>query len=518
MLETDASPVDIGDPHPGVSLEIRQHDRLNLELKIEYPTPDITQAKVETLVDVWFFLPPAIGASAETYDSEDFYGDLRAHTRLKTPYVPLDDLARRDGPLSPLSTLGMLRQHLPAGTPPQPMGEAIRREARLLCCMFRRSVRGTTLRLQALAEHERDAEVVRLAQESRALLAAWRGARGLFADVPLVPRTRAALAICDEALSLDVEALMSRILLDVPGISDDARLVLAKLAVEERKLRVARGDRSAAMPDDVDPDVRACFWDQASLLKKFVSQSLYLFPQEHRGAKALEHLAKAIAAALAMAWTVALQIATVFLLGLELNSSVDLKVVVLFSLLAVGGYILKDRMKETIGRRLASFIPRLLYDRRLDLYHPESTAPFGQVRERVNISSKEPLPGAVDALRSVSARNRISLWTDTQTLHYERRMSVLPRSGTRSFARLDGLTDILRLNLSTWVRTLDDRKKRVAVVSDDGFVSSVEVPNRYVVDVITRVTNGTGARCQGWRLTLTRRGIERVEGFSLSVD
>ena len=496
------------------SLSLRKHDRLNLELKLEHPAADATRDRVESLVDVWFFLPPAIGITAETYGSSDFYGDLRVYTRLKTPDLSLSELARLDGPRSPLASLATLQQELPAGRVPSALGQTIRGEARLLCCIFRRAARNVHARLESASPGIRRSEAREVAGQCDRLLRVWREQVDALHTSRIDEKTRTALRTCDEALSLQVEALVSRILLEHGDQLDEAVPTLVELATDERKRRADRGDRSGRAEGASD---RAAFWDQASLLKKYVSQALFLVARKHNGQKTLEHLAKAVAAALAMAWTVALQVGTVLLLGLELNSSVDVRVVVLFSLIAVGGYIFKDRIMDTVGKRLAGAIPRLLYDRRLDLYRKDDGPQIGQVRERVRFASCEDAPADVRTRRVEAARTPLALWTDADCLHYQRRVFAFPRQGARTFPRIEGLTDILRINLSAWIRTLDSRRKSIALVSSEGGVSSEEVPNHYLVDVVARISSpGDGAlRLESWRLVLTRRGLVRVDDCPL---
>ena len=513
--ESDASDVSTAavETSPLATLSLRKHDRLNLELKLEHPAPDATRERVESLVDLWFFLPPAIGITAETYGSADFYGDLRAYTRLKTPGMSLAQLARLDGPGSPLSTLATMQVKLPAGRVPKKLRQAIRAEARLLCCIFRRSAREVHGSLDAVQPELVDTEAGRVAEHCSLLLHSWRQLVDELSMAAVGAKTRTALRTCDEALSLEAEALACRILLDRGEQLEGSAEALVALAKQERRRRSDRGDRSGALPGADGADTRAAFWDQASLLKKYVSQALFLVVRKHSGQKTLEHLAKAVAAALAMAWTVTVQVTMVLLLGLELNSSVDVRVVVLFSLIAVGGYILKDRIKDTVGKRLAGAIPRLLYDRRLDLYRKDDGPQLGQVRERVRFANVEAAPLEVRELRVHMARTPLVLSTDAHCLHYQRRVAAFPRQGASIFPRLVGLTDILRINLAAWVRTLDSRRKSVAFVDAEGQVSTAEVPNRYLVDVVARIAgpDSSGCSLEAWRLVLTRRGLVRVE-------
>ena len=51
-------------------------------------------------VDMWLFLPPALGIAPAEYSPTQFYSDLRTYTRLKTPFFNIDDLlSSSDSPL-----------------------------------------------------------------------------------------------------------------------------------------------------------------------------------------------------------------------------------------------------------------------------------------------------------------------------------------------------------------------------------------------------------------------------------
>ena len=140
------------------------------------------------------------------------------------------------------------------------------------------------------------------------------------------------------------------------------------------------------------------------------------------------------------------------------------------------------------------------------------------MRERVRFVQPEELPAPVQACRDRGARAQIATRVPVDALHYQRRVTAMPRAAARTFARMDGLTDILRLNLLSWTRTLDARRKSVVVFDDDGEPQEVQVPNRYVVDLLVRVADPTGLRVESWRLELTRRGLQRVVPVEVRPD
>ena len=492
------------------TVEVRRHDRMNLEIKVHHRCPDATADERESIIDVWWFIPHAVGVNPSSYHAADFYRDLRAHPRLTTPTVSLETLAHPSGQGSPLASLGTLLARAPAGGSTSRMEQGVRHEARMLVCMYRRAARDAAGAMPSGpgADFQSNADSIVVA--SRSILRDYRAfverllSRGVSAE------TRFTLATCDEALSVEVEAVLTRMVDERGSEMGESRSGVAALAREERELRELRGDRSGARPDAPDAEERARFWDQASLLKKYVSQALFLNPKSNSDARKLEHIAKAVAAALAMVWTVSLQIVSIRMLGLEMSSRVDLRAIVLFATVAILGYILKDRIKDTVGKRLAASIPRLLYDRRLDLFLRDSESAVGQVREQVRFEDDAALPAAVQARRELGARDPLAARVPHDALHYQRRVTALPRQAAAGFARMSGITDILRVNLLSWTRTLDSRHKSVVVLDEDDEAAEARVPNRYVVDVVIRVEDPGGVRLESWRLHLTRRGLQQV--------
>ena len=78
---------------------VRTHDRHQFELKLAYTLDDVKEAKSHDLT-LYFFLPKSLGVGPSTYAKRDFFNDLIAYLRLKTPAVLLRELVK--GPSGPL--------------------------------------------------------------------------------------------------------------------------------------------------------------------------------------------------------------------------------------------------------------------------------------------------------------------------------------------------------------------------------------------------------------------------------
>lgn len=494
-------------PEPAPNLRVQRHDRSQIELKIGHPTDDPAAESVEDTIELWFFLPLSSGVTAANYAPQQFYADLRSHTRLRTPSLTLAELCRTDRPTSPLGTLSALH-----AAPGEINGERlreIRRESRLLGCMIKSALRDAHLDLEVLPEVDRPERIAREVGGCAVLLERWRELAGRIGALGLDEETRQALRFSDESLSLQVEVFLLTLLHEHGGaLDDEAREAILAQARAEQSLRAGRGDRSVLRSTSKGDG--ESFLDQANLLKKYIASVLWLEDHPHRGTERLEHLAMGIAAAVAMTWTVGLQLACMLWLGLDINRGVRPEILISFVVVTVLGYVLKDRLKVLVGRMLAARIPRLLYDRRTDFTRFGRDEPTASVRETMRFVRRDELPPEVQATREAIARSPLALRTDAHILWYRRQVTIFPRSTARSYPRMAGLVDILRVNVWRWVRGFDRANKPVLLLAS-GAPRQVEVPNHYVADLVVRLgREGGDARLSAARIVLDRRGVVEV--------
>ena len=506
------------------SVRLKKHDRLQLELKVEHRIPSNMARKVRSELDVWFYLPPATGVGPGDYDSGRFYEDLRVFTRLKTPSYSLEQLGNPDDTTAPLGRLYQRVRTLPDGSLPKKREGQLRRDCRLLVVATRLALR---VDLDAEFDEDDPRPVVhssqQLAQLARNLLKQFRTLQPQLKRRKLRKRTRRCLSFADEYLSVLVEyaAVENMVQLEAMDLADGSIQQtiedLRSLARQEERYRDEKGWRSVYRAEASDPSGRAAFLDQTSLLKKYFGSVLYLDIQRDKRDGWAEHLALALAAALAMIWTIGLQIFTFFALGLDLTQNMGLGFIIAFSVIAVMGYILKDRIKATVGSALRKKIPQWLSDRRNHLYAPDGDRAFGRIEERMQFVQTESVPEAVQQARLASLRSRLVAETETDVLHYHRNLHIEPSKARSETNHFEGISDILRVNIWRWIRTFSVSKKPIQVLDAAGHPSLVEAPNEYVVDVLVRYRIGASPKeleastlVHRERMFMNRRGILRL--------
>lgn len=499
QLETARSPV-----------RLSRHDRNQLEVKTEYLSPSVETAQADWQLDLWFVLPLAAGVGAGDYPPDAFYEDLRAYVRLKTPHVPLEQLCKADGAGSPLAALNAVLFRAEPSHVRRSDLETIATEAKLLCSILKSEVRDWANRMGP-DEAERIGAGRDLAGYLESLMKAWREVSTRLHAFPLNRAAKDALHFCDESLSLQAEgaalALWEQIE-DSPG-ARQVRKQLRVIAAAEEAHRRDQGWQTVL--DDETDDAR--YLDQARLLKKYVASVLHLGIKTSRWHRIARHGALGIAAGVAMGWAVFAQVMMLLALDLELQRGVSLSVLIAFSVGAVIAYVLKDRIKASLGQWLSKRLPRILSDRRHQLTVEGSDRAVGAMEEWMGFVHQKELPAEIAAMQEGSLRNRVLLATPQEVLHYRRRMRLRPRDTARHFPRVDGVTEVLRLHVGRWVRTMASTSKDVTFL-DGGQPGHRKLPNHYYADVLVRwerIGPDPDVRVGQMRLVLDRRGLVAVE-------
>jgi hypothetical protein len=485
-------------------------------------------------VDLWLFLPHAVGVDENDYGRDDFYQDLRAYTRLATPKLSLAALTEAQNPLSPLHQLDTYAGSLGAGKPPRPLRKAIRRECRLLGCTFRVATRTPLDALRSAMtslDTDRSAQLATtFANQCHAILNNYRQLAQRYQDRTLGKRTRRCMGFTDEYLSLQAEEGVAAAIEEVDkylssgegkdgqpqeSALTEARRELAALAKSEQAYRAVRGWRTV-LAEQKDDSADAGYVDQAGLLKKYIASALFLRLENSRTQAWAEHAALGFAAALAMAWAVGVQLAAFFLLGMELNQSMSAGLMVAFATIAVAAYIMKDRIKASVAGALQSRLPTWLPDRTQRIFLPDEDTPIGTISERMEFVDQEHVPPEILKTRLATARSHLVAESQPDILHYHRDVKFDARGAAKAFPRFDGVKDVLRLNVWRWLRTLASHRKRMMWLDDDGVLKERNVPHEYVVDLIVRYTHRSGRDLSGSaigkaRVWMDRRGILRVQ-------
>lgn len=499
--------------------KVEVHDRKQFELKLEYQ-PSGTDPKSEYLVDTIFFIPRSLNIDAETWSRDQFYADLHNYVRLKTPVLSFDEILT--GSHSPLV---QLEQRLPLGLM-GPVSEVVY-DAKMLACVARGALRRFSRGMKKECAHllrgaetekcapaESPAHLMELARKSinasQEILRRFRSTSAQLAEkYELGEKAQAALRLVDEYLSLTVEQFFRRIVVQMEsmprsGVYVELRRELMDVVITDESYRRAKKWPSvlAAEGDNEEYSHRLGF------LKKFCMNILFLKVQRSSKRKAWEEVLFAIAAGGSMAFALGVGL---FAQSRYPQASFN------FFMLAVVGYMFKDRMKEALRRILAAYMGKFLYERTTVIVDPVTQDDVGVCREKLDYGDNVQVPPEIAKLRAQDDLVTVAQSELSETvIRYRKRIALdsemLPRIAD---GIVSGVTDIIRLNIDRLLHDMDDPEYALDYVDLEDFsVGKLQMAKSYRVDVAFRFAVDDGRHQRTTvrlvRFVLDRNGIKRM--------
>jgi hypothetical protein len=499
--------------------KVEVHDRKQFELKLEYQ-PSGTDSESEYLVETLLFLPRSLNIDAQTWSRDQFYADLHNYVRLKTPVLSFEEICT--GSHSPLV---QLEERLPLGLM-GPVSEVVY-DAKMLACVFRGALRRFARGMKKECAHllvGADAErctppetPAQLREISRKSLAATqdilRRYRTCFAQLgakyPLGEKAEAALRLVDEYMSLTVEQFFRRIVVQMEemprsGIYTELRRELMDVVIADESYRKVQKMPSVLAADGDNEE----YSHRIGFLKKFCMNILFLRVQRSSTRKRWEEVLFAIAAGGSMAFALGVGL---FAQSRYPQASFN------FFVLAVVGYMFKDRMKEGLRRVLANYAGKFLYERTTRIVDPVTQDDVGVCHEKIDYDDAVRVPPDIARLRAKDDLITVAQGELSETvIRYRKKITLesemLPRIAD---GIVSGVTDIIRLNVDRLLHDMDDPEYALDYVDLEDFsVGKLQMAKSYRVDVAFRfmVDDGRHQRTtvRIVRLVLDRNGIKRM--------
>src|SRR5690606_31261353 len=372
---------------------IEIHDRKQVELKLEL-LPTGTEKFAKYGVELFFHVPGSLYITSETYPKHEVYGGVHNYVRLKTPSLTFAELARSSA--SPLVRLEALTSSQD-GTLDE--GELVL-TAKLFACSVRGALRRFTTRARRMAgsskkRRECPENLIEETREVRQALTdlfkryrTWMEATG-----PQLKelRTRTALALVDEYLSLSLEQFFRMVVTRLERFThtggwSELRRFMLQAVLDEEAYRRAQGYPSIlSMSGDNE-----AYMHRVGMLKKFCMHALFLSAKRTHRRRNAEEILLALAAGVAM--LLATVIGTVAQLRRnQLSSS--------FMMVLIVAYMMKDRTKEAMRRLAARFASKHFFDRTYDIHRVSGGERVAKGQERVGYLNPSMVPHELQLLR-----------------------------------------------------------------------------------------------------------------------
>jgi hypothetical protein len=435
-------------------------------------------------------VPRSLGLEVHAYPREQFYADVQAYIRFKTPHVSLPALADSDDRRSPLQRARRLVQQANGELETLAPGQ-LSHELRLLGCMVRANLRDTAADIRAkierlddpgahevLAQDVRQA-ITRLLHDVTVLLGAFRALRPDFLQ-PKRPQWLGELfEYVDEYLSISVESYLTMVLSSLDAHERlrrtlaDTRTGLVTRVVTEQRHRSSAGYQSVLDPDGENRS----YVYRKSALKKFVSSVLFLEIKKEKEGRGVTNVVAGVAAAVAMAFST---VAAIWSQGrYGLNSFPFLLAIVI-------SYVFKDRIKEWLRAYFSGLLSRWLYDYSVQIHDPVAGVVVGRCRESFAFLSPSQVPPEILRCRHADSRSVLEPESKPEVvMKYVKDVTLLGKRIAHTHGRLGDVNDIIRFNFSGFLSRMDEPKQIVATYSPelDG-VTPIACPKAYHVNLV----------------------------------
>lgn len=486
---------------------VRIRDRFQFDLELGYPIPrDIKRVEYE--LEAYLFLPPTLGVNRDNYNKMNFYDDLDAHIRLRTPSISLDAIIpSASGPLSRLSASVL---HLSENTNPR-NAESFVIQVKLFCCVVRKSLRKFVHSFNAAQRiEERVRYCERYAVDVSTIRRAYRDLEPRLRTAAMFPQVKNAYRFGDEFLSLLFEECAFRILdgATAAGATCSPQIEKHLLPIIREEINYRRSQRFPSIANETGQNESLLY--RRSVLKRYVSSVLQLKTQTDPGGKFVQETLFGLAAGLSMLFATAVLFVYQSMYG-ALSLPVFLALIV--------SYVFKDRIKELLRIYFSRKLSGVLSDHKTRIYGTQNQY-LGVCEETFDFVGEAKIPPNVMSVRDRDHMTEIEgTWIGETVLRYKRKIRLNPQKISKLYENLEiaELDDVLRFNVTDLVKRAGTPDKPVYVVSGDGYRKVIGERVHHLNLVIRRWGFGD-SRHERFRLVLNQKGIRRIDAVTAAAQ
>ena len=504
------------DPGDLIDSRIGVHDDNQFEVKLDYSI-DASARRSRYVIETYLFVPRSLGLDPDTYQREQFYGDIQAYIRFKTPKVSLRALLDADNEASPLLRMA---ERIPAVGSDQvvDLDGRFGSEVRMFACVLRAGVRDQVralcervdglhgqARARSVLVEDIDRLALRLADDVAAVLEHFRGYRADFVHPRRAPWVQELYAFADEFVSLAVERNFTRLVasLDKDPLVREAcsaarQRIVARVLAEQRHRRAAGYESVLSETRGSDQYVH-----RIGALKKLMSSVLFLDMTKQSSGRRVANVGAGIAAAVAMLFSTIAAIWSQNRYGINSDP---------FIIALVVSYVFKDRIKEWLRTYFNHQFSRWLWDFSVTIRDPANDGVVGRCREMFNFVQPSNVPRAVFDARHCDATTVLEPKCKPETVvRHVKEVTLHGRKIAAAHGRLLDVKDIVRFNVSNLLTRMDDPIHHVERFQGDE-VRRIPCPKTYHVNVVMTLRAASGERTyERFRVVLDKSGIRQLQ-------
>lgn len=480
-----------------IDIQPKIHDRNTLEFKVGYKASDGAVYN-DFEMNTWIYIPETLDINRHTYQKENFYRDILSYIRLITPFYPLRELASTSSlPYRRLSEACMSLSQQPK----EKEQENYEREIKMYASIFKSSIRDT-IRAALKETGELRESLCKDALESIAqIFDIYRSLGKQMENKPVASQQMQFFHYGDEFISNVVEQHVSRLTeqLRKTDAQNYAALIptINRLLDSEHEYRIRTG--YLCVKDD-DHDNNTQFVYHAGQLKKYMESNLYLPTHKRRNAVFLEQMVFSLAAGLSMIFATVISFAFQQTYG---NFTLPF-----FAALVIS-YMFKDRIKELVRIYFATRLSSRLFDYKIKINVDDMKV--GWCKEGFDFLTPDKISADVRKIRNRHSPLVIGRGVEEQVIQYRKRIHLNHKAVSRlSPYPLSGINDIVRYNLSEFMRKMDNPQVPLCANNGNGHYQQTEGRKVYYLNMIIQFKYEDTTQYRRYRIQLSRKGIHKI--------
>lgn len=512
------------------------HDRLQFQSTFDF---DLKAHGEETKrsyeIDTYLFIPRSVGLNEGLYTRDQFYASLTNYYRVRTPSLIAGGTLQPDKwrivPADQYFAVHLITHQR------QELAPLVVQEVKLFGCfintqlkrihsymvrLLRRRPAGLGHRLSTLEKHLRN------------LIGILKRYRQLYMDKVqyqrylVDPEVKQVFLLVDEYISYRLESmlityhqLLDSSQLEVKGFTT----LLSETLTEEMGYRSR--ENLILLTDQSPESEQESYYYRLSLLKKYVSDVLFLQVRNIRKDRVYRNLVAMTGAALAATWAGLIDLQRIYWMQHENANDFALRFF-LFVILGVIAYIFKDRIKEStreyFNERLKQYLPDFDYQLVFPFYNTtqriQEERTIGTSREYMRYLRRDSLPPEVHYIRELGHQASVDPERMEEVIHYSKRITLDLRTTRDQLEHVHYIKDIVRFSISEFLEKLDDPNKNLRYFAPERGISMIKAPKVYHLNVIFRYAvseelNGRNTprrvEFERMRIVFNKHGILRIE-------
>lgn len=471
-----------------ISVQVSLHDKFQIELKFICPIKSGKKIG-DYHIELYFFMPRNLEVSDHNFGTEQFYNDFYEHIRFQTPQFDLAELVSADSvPLARLRSADSFNN------------EEFSKVLKMFCSIAKSAIRDSAGAVERAPAETQVAAAEKFLLNTETLLEQFRSGRPESASAENLEL----FDLVDEFLSITANSHRYKIWESANDRGDEKTAALAaKITGDELKYRKAC--RYPSMPQLQSDNSELLY--RESTLKKAMAGVLFLKVETRKAGVLLENLLLGISAAVAMAFATAVSFIWQGLFLEELSLS--------FFVVWVIAYMFKDRIKSSLQLYFMNHRNRYSYDFRQKVRDGLGHE-IGLCREGFSYCNANELDRQVVIARNRHTLSRLENGSLEENVMVFRKKIEIFGNPCRDIFRefdVDGIVDIMRLNVRHWTYKMDNPGKPI-YLSDGENVQKLKARRDYHVNMVLRYGERDGKdHFERYRLVLCRNGIRRIEPF-----